>query len=74
MNPSLLPDPGTLRRRHEALAAVEQLLGSSAGGFRFYGAEPTDHFWFDSGGGDSYDLVLSGDHALLTAFDHESPR
>ena len=68
-----LPDPEVLRRRHEGLAAVEDMLGSAGDGFRYYGMEPPDHYWFDSGGGDSYDLVISGGEAVLTTFDHESP-
>lgn len=78
MQLSRLPAPEVLRRRHEALAAVETMVKESSNvddGFRHYAAEPPDHYWFDSGGGDSLELVINGsDEALLTAFDHESPR
>jgi hypothetical protein len=74
MNLSLLPGPRCMRRRHEALASVEDLLGGSADSFRSYGAEAPDHYWFDTGSGDSYELIICGDEALLTVFDHESPR
>lgn len=74
MNPSVLPHPDVLRRRHEALAATEEMVGPPADGSRYYGNEPPDHWWFSSGSGDTYDLVISGDEALLTVFDHESPR
>ncbi len=74
MNPSLLPHPATLRRRHEALAAAEELVAGSSDDHRYYGAEPPHRYWFDSGSGDFYEFVIDGDDALLTVFDHESPR
>ena len=74
MDPSLLPEPEDLRRRLEALVAVEDLLGPSRDGFRYYDVDPPDQWRFDSGSGDFYVLAVSAGAALLIVFDHESPR
>lgn len=74
MDPLTLPAPEVLMRRHMALAAVEDMLGLSRGGFRSFGSDPPSRFWFDSGSGDFYDLFVSGQEAVITLFDHEAPR
>ena len=75
MKPDSLPHPAVLRRRHQALAAVERLVAPNANrGDRYYGSDPPHRYWHDSGGGDNFELVIDGKDALLTAFNHESPR
>jgi len=73
MKASDLPSPPELRRRHEALIAVENLV-SGGDDFRSYGSDPPNVLWFSSGSGDEYRLAFTGDDALLTIFDHEAPQ
>lgn len=69
-----LPAPTVLRQRHQAFMAVEDLLNDAEPAHRYYGFTEPDEYWFDSGSGDEYRLVIVGEDALLTVFDHESPQ
>jgi hypothetical protein len=73
-DPSTLPSPDVLRRRHLALVLVEAALGSQSEFRCFEADESGDCLTFADGSGNEYQLSRRTDsRAVLAVFDHESP-
>jgi hypothetical protein len=74
-DPSNLPAPESVRRRHLALVLVDEAIAGPDGEFRcYYGDQDGYLLTFSNGSGDEYRLVFtSDDEAVLSLFDHESP-
>jgi hypothetical protein len=74
-DPSVLPAPDVLRRRHLALVLIDEALAGPDGGFRCFETDGTGELLtFSNGSGDEYQLSLTTDsRAVLALFDHESP-
>jgi hypothetical protein len=76
-DPTTLPEPATLRRRHVALVLVDECFSgveADGAGYQLSTSEGgAELAFFTDGSGDDYGIALPGDEALLWVFDHECP-